>query len=44
MRLGTIIGRVTLSKTIPAYKGGRFLLLSPQTRETFQKGTSCYKG
>lgn len=36
MRLGTVIGRVTLSKTIPQFKGGRWLVLSPFTREHFQ--------
>jgi ethanolamine utilization protein EutN len=29
MRLGHVIGRVTLSKQEPAYKGGRFLLVQP---------------
>ena len=29
MRLGHIIGRVTLSKQDPAYKGGRFLFVQP---------------
>lgn len=36
MRLGTVIGRVTLSKTIPPFKGGRWLLISPFTRQHFQ--------
>jgi ethanolamine utilization protein EutN len=36
MRLGTVIGRVTLSKTIPQFKGGRWLVISPFTREHFQ--------
>ena len=35
MKLGTVIGRVTLSRTIPAYVGGRWLLVSPFTREHF---------
>ena len=35
MRLGHVIGRVTLSKQDPAYKGGRFLLVQPFTREQF---------
>jgi len=29
MRLGHVIGRVTLSKQDPAYLGGRFLLVQP---------------
>jgi microcompartment protein CcmK/EutM len=29
MRLGHVIGRVTLSKQDPAYRGGRFLLVQP---------------
>lgn len=36
MRLGTVIGRVTLSRTIPAYEGGRFLVVSPFTRDHYQ--------
>lgn len=36
MRLGTVIGRLTLSKTIPQFKGGRWLVISPFTREHFQ--------
>lgn len=35
MRLGHVIGRVTLSKQDPSYKGGRFLLVQPFTREKF---------
>lgn len=35
MRLGTVIGRVTLSKACPALQGGRWLLVSPFTREHF---------
>src|SRR5271166_150925 len=29
MRLGHVIGRVTLSQQEPSYKGGRFLLVQP---------------
>ncbi len=35
MKLGTVIGRVTLSRTVPSYEGGRYLLVSPFTREHF---------
>lgn len=38
MRLGTVIGRVTLSQTTPALEGGRWLIVSPFTREHFQQG------
>ncbi|HNQ90904.1 MAG TPA: EutN/CcmL family microcompartment protein [Verrucomicrobiota bacterium] len=37
MRLGTVIGRVTLSQSIPALKGGRWLLISPFTTDHFQR-------
>ena len=33
MRLGHVIGRVTLSRQDPAYQGGRFLVVSPLSRE-----------
>jgi len=36
MRLGHVIGRVTLSKQDPAYKGGRFLLVQPFAKEQFK--------
>ena len=35
MKLGTVIGRVTLSRTIPSYDGGRYLVVSPFTRDHF---------
>ncbi len=35
MKLGTVIGRVTLSRTLPAFVGGRWLLVTPFTREHF---------
>ena len=37
MRLGMVIGRVTLSKTIPAFVGARWLIISPFTRGHFQQ-------
>jgi carbon dioxide concentrating mechanism protein CcmL len=36
MRLGTVIGRVTLSVTVPQLRGARWLLISPFTRDHFQ--------
>jgi microcompartment protein CcmK/EutM len=38
MRIGTVIGRVTLSQTVPALEGGRWLIVSPFTREQFRQG------
>jgi microcompartment protein CcmK/EutM len=35
MRMGTVIGRVTLSVRSPRYKGERLLLTLPWRRETF---------
>lgn len=40
MRLGSVIGRVTLSKAVPALHGARWLVVSPFTREHFQRGTA----
>ena|ERR1051325_4804132 len=40
MRLGNVIGRVTLSATVPALVGARWLIVSPFTREHFQRGSS----
>lgn len=37
MRLGTVIGRVTLSQTVPALAGARWLIVSPFTREQFKR-------
>jgi len=36
MRLGHVIGRVTLAKQDPAYRGGRFLLVQPLAKAQFQ--------
>lgn len=38
MKLGTVIGRVTLSKTVKSLEGGRFLIVSPFSREQFAAG------
>ena len=38
MRLGTVIGRVTLSKTVPELIGARWLIVSPFSREHYQRG------
>jgi microcompartment protein CcmK/EutM len=44
MRLGTVIGRVTLSRTVPALEGGRWLIVSPFTREQFERGLPSTPG
>lgn len=44
MKLGTVIGRVTLSQTVPALKGARWLIVSPFTREHYQRGTDTPPG
>ena len=36
MRLGYVIGRVTLAKQDPAYHGGRFLLVQPLSKGQFK--------
>jgi len=38
MRLGTVIGRVTLSQTVPELAGARWLIVSPFTRAHFERG------
>jgi carbon dioxide concentrating mechanism protein CcmL len=35
LRLGTVIGRVTLSKTVDELRGARWLVVSPFTREQY---------
>src|SRR5207249_3257530 len=38
MKLGAVIGRVTLSRAVPALIGARWLIVSPYTREHYQRG------
>jgi ethanolamine utilization protein EutN len=38
LKLGTVIGRVTLSKSVDLLKGGRFLVVSPFSREQYAGG------
>ena len=40
MRLGTVIGRVTLSVAAPSLEGARWLIVSPFSRENYQQGLS----
>lgn len=44
MRLGTVIGRVTLNKVLPELIGARWLVISPFSREHFQRGTETPPG
>ncbi len=44
MKLGTVIGRVTLSQSVPALQGGRFLVVSPFGREQFAAGLAAPRG
>ncbi len=39
MKIGQVIGRVTMSHKLDAFKGGRFLLVIPATREYLLSGT-----
>ena len=38
MKLGTVIGRVTLSKAVDSLNGGTFLVVSPFSRAQFADG------
>ena len=44
MKLGSVIGRVTLSKAVPALTGARWLIVSPFTREHYQRGFDAPPG
>ena len=44
MKLGSVIGRVTLNKTVPALIGARWLIVSPFTREHYQSGQDTPPG
>ncbi len=44
MKLGSVIGRVTLSTAAPGLKGARWLIVSPFTREHYQNGTKTPAG
>jgi microcompartment protein CcmK/EutM len=41
MKLGSVIGRVTLSKVVPELRGARWLIVTPFTREHFQRGAEA---
>ncbi|MGC8830825.1 MAG: EutN/CcmL family microcompartment protein [Verrucomicrobiia bacterium] len=44
MRLGKVIGRVTLNAVVPSLIGARWLIVSPFNRNFFQQGTSPPEG
>jgi microcompartment protein CcmK/EutM len=44
MKLGAVIGRVTLSRTLASLEGGRWLIVSPFTREHYQCGAETPVG
>lgn len=41
MKMGTVIGRVTLSRSVDSLRGGTFLLVSPLTREQLAAGMNA---
>jgi len=44
LKLGTVIGRVTLSRSVETLRGGRFLVVSPFSREQFAAGLDAPAG
>jgi len=38
MKLGAVVGRVTLSRCVEPLRGGRFLIVSPFAREQYERG------
>lgn len=44
MKLGTVIGRVTLSRSVETLKGGRFLVVSPFSRGQYAAGLGARPG
>ena len=38
MKLGAVVGRVTLSRSVEPLHGGRFLIVSPFAREQYERG------
>ena len=41
MKLGSVVGRVTLNKVVPELQGARWLIISPFTREHFARGAAA---
>jgi carbon dioxide concentrating mechanism protein CcmL len=44
MKLGAVIGRVTLSRGLDSLEGARWLIVSPFTREHYQNGMETPAG
>ncbi len=44
MKLGRVIGRVTLNQITPELTGARWLIVSPFTRDHYQRGTETPDG
>lgn len=44
MKLGAVIGRVTLSRVVPELRGARWLIVSPFTRAHYQQGAQTPAG
>ena len=44
MKLGKVIGRVTLNAVVKELEGARWLIVSPFTREHFQRGAETPAG
>jgi microcompartment protein CcmK/EutM len=41
LKIGTVIGRVTLSRSVETLRGGRFLVVSPFSREQYAAGVDA---
>ena len=41
MKLGSVIGRVTLNRVVSELRGARWLIVSPFTREQFARGAGA---
>ena len=44
MKLGKVIGRVVLNQVVPELEGARWLVVSPFTRDFFQRGLDAPEG
>jgi carbon dioxide concentrating mechanism protein CcmL len=44
VKLGTVIGRVTLNRSVESLRGGRFLVVSPFSREQYAAGLAAPAG
>ena len=44
MKLGRVIGRVTLNQVVRELEGARWLIVSPFTRDHYQRGTETPEG